>query len=264
MLETELNRLKQEIVQIRCESPDLNRILVEFLSRKSKFIRSYIGFLLLKSFGIEPSDRHYKILKVSELIHNSSLIHDDIIDNSLFRRGGKSLNSEFGADFAVISGDFLITTAVEELLELDNNEILKSFLETIKNMCLGETQQHFMKDKKPTLDEYLRKTKYKTAYLFSTSIKNLGLPQDAIDYANYYGMAFQIRNDLDNYINDGDDHTNGIFTAPYILGGDKKEAIEKTFDLIHNYCIKGEEILIAFPQSIYREELIKLIEGLSK
>ena len=230
--------------------------------------------MFLKSANETITDEQYSILAATELIHNASLIHDDAIDENVIRRGKDSINSKFGDKFSIIAGDYVTTLATQELLKLANNDVLQIYFETISKMCEGESLQYFQKGKIPTLDEYLKKTQYKTAELFKACLvassiysKNQMLVE-AREFAINYGIAFQIRNDLEDYkrgIDSSSDIQQGIYTAPVIFADSVENnafAIEKTMDLIDNYCQRAKVALLNLSDNDYALSLTELVNKL--
>ena len=98
---------------------------------------------------------HYELLASVELIHNASLVHDDIIDESKLRRNRQTLNDKFDNQLAVISGDYLIGIALEKLIKIGSLPVLDVFAKTLQNMCKGEVNQYFNKFKKTDLETYI-------------------------------------------------------------------------------------------------------------
>lgn len=272
-VEDELNIIKKRLLNISCDSYELKNILSSFLSQESKMIRSLLACLFFKG---NISEEQYKILIATELIHNASLIHDDVIDEGIIRRKNQTINVKYDNKLAVIAGDYLISLATKELLDLENSDVIKIFFETISKMCIGESNQYFFKGKIPTLEEYLIKTQYKTAELFKACMVTMSLYSDteqineAREFALNYGIAFQIKNDLDDYkqgVEKSQDIKDENYTAPVILLNSieyNDDAIEKTLDLIHNYCVKARKILQKFEDDIYKDYLIGLINKLWK
>ena len=273
-IQNEINLVKEKILSFCCESQNLQDVLKEFLSRKSKLIRSIVAILFLKSANETITDEQYSILAATELIHNASLIHDDAIDENVIRRGKDSINSKFGDKFSIIAGDYVTTLATQELLKLANNDVLQIYFETISKMCEGESLQYFQKGKIPTLDEYLKKTQYKTAELFKACLvassiysKNQMLVE-AREFAINYGIAFQIRNDLEDYkrgIDNSSDIQQGIYTSPVIFADSVENnafAIEKTMDLIDNYCQRAKVALLNLSDNDYALSLTELVNKL--
>ena len=113
----ELKQVKRIILDVNTDSEELRNVLNNFLNRESKLIRTITSCLFFKAFGEDINENQFRILAATEIIHNASLIHDDTIDGSVLRRGEASINQEFDGRLSVIAGDFLMSKAVEELLQ---------------------------------------------------------------------------------------------------------------------------------------------------
>ena len=274
LIQNELDNVRTRIKNFNCETEQLKTVLSDFLSQDSKFIRTMTSVLFTKACGEELTEEHYNILTATELIHNASLIHDDAIDNGSIRRGVSSLNRQYGNKFSIIAGDYLMTLAVSELLKLNNNDVLNIYFDTLSKMCEGESIQYFQKSKVPTLDEYLKKTRYQTAELFKACFVTMQMytmfPKisEARDFAINYGTAFQIKNDLEDYklgTDNSSDIKEGIYTAPVILSNSFKDsdlAIEKTLDLIDNYCRRARLSIMSVGNNEYSDYLTELVNKL--
>ena len=267
VIEKNLNEIKKRIISFKNSDIDLESIIKNFLSKESKMIRSKISCLFFEGDIVEEQ---YKIMAATELIHNASLIHDDTIDDSLIRRGKSSVNNTYGSKFAVIAGDYLMSLAVKQLLELNNNDILQIFMNAISKMCIGESKQYFSKNKIPELNDYIKKSRYKTAELFNACLTSMSLysNKNPEDLGLNFGIAFQIKNDLDDYrkgINLSQDIKDGIYTAPVILLNSveySETAIEKTLDLIDNYCRRAKFIINKMDNNKYKRCLTEIIDNL--
>lgn len=284
--------LYNSINEIRNE---LTPNLIDFITSKSKRIRPVLIFLMAKSLNYDINDNIYNLAEAAELIHNATLIHDDIIDNADLRRGKISLNKEIGSNLSVLSGDLLLAIALNKLNETGKSEIINIFSKAMINMCIGEINQHFSYYTIPSLDEYINKSQNKTAELFIAALKSLciiqNIPhQDKIsDFAKNFGIAFQIKDDLSNILNTDktkpalNDIYSGIYTAPIIFlneitgsvnGLNKDEIVsqlkqnktvfEKTKNLIAHYSNKAIASLNFIRDNQYKNELIKLCENLYK
>lgn len=272
----ELNVIKNYMLDFVCESDELQNILQNFLSTPSKFIRSKVAVLFFKSLGEILSEEQLLIIAATELIHNSSIIHDDVIDGAIIRRGSETLNKMYDNKLSVIAGDYLVSVAIQKLLQIEQPEILKIFVNAVSNMCSSEGIQYFYKNKIPSIEDYLHKTKNKTAELFKACFISVALlskvqnVSDASEFANNFGIAFQLKNDLDDYklgIENSDDFKDGIYTAPIILTSSNKNrnlAIEKTLNLIDNYCNKTIAILEKAELNEYKIKLMEIVNSLCK
>lgn len=229
--------------------------LLEFLDEPSKRIRSKISILYLKSYGINIDKYTYSVLAAGELIHNASLLHDDIIDDANLRRGKTTIGIKLSPKVSILAGDYLISLAISKI---QNQEIIKIFENCTKTMCEAEFKQFFMRGKIPTKDEYIDICIGKTGALFAAILESCAILADidrvqARKFGVLYGLYFQIKNDL-NEESALADKKNEIYTAISVLG------IEKTLSLLDNLVEEMSNILGVFPESIYKQEL----EGLFK
>lgn len=227
--------------------------LSSYLFSGSKRIRSALIFLLTRALGLEVIGCQLKVASATELIHNATLIHDDIIDDSSLRRGKVTINSEFNSKLAVIAGDFLLSLALSELQSSGSPKAINVFTDSLKEVCQGEIKQFFEKNKLISIDEYIEKSKNKTAMLFKAALVSAITDEvysDAVEkFAVNFGIAFQIRDDLINVINIDnskpfqDDIKNGIFNAPLIyLAQDNPNILHNSFDDIILELRKSDSI----------------------
>ncbi len=259
---------------------DLESNIINFLKSPSKRIRPLLSLLYLHSIGIEITKSHYEILAAIELMHNASLIHDDIIDQSDIRRGLKTISYKFGNKLGVICGDYILSTAMGLLISQNSIEIINLTTKTLKNMCMGEINQHFDRFKIGTIEKYIEKSKNKTGYLFQTVIQAplilSKLSEDRIRIASEFGLnfgiAFQIRDDILNLLRDDkskpyrSDLDDGIYTAPVIYAGSREnylQGVEKAGCLLNNYIDKAKVNLQNLNKNDYSLALLKLLELLN-
>jgi geranylgeranyl pyrophosphate synthase len=261
LVKNEMNSLENNIVSGYDE-------LTKFLKLPSKHIRPLISFLYLNALGKNINKTQIKYQTAIELVHNASLIHDDVIDESETRRGGNSLNKDLGNKMAVISGDYLLSLALEKVTSIGSTKLINMFCNTLKNMTIGEINQNLSRFKITSIEEYIEKTEYKTAQLFDLSLKgSLKIAKLNIDndFAKNFGIAFQIKNDLTNYKTSKTDIKDGIYTAPVIFSGGveiSQYGLEKTRDLLNNYVEKAEKSIEFMKESVYKEALLNLVRGL--
>lgn len=272
--------------------------LFDILNAPSKHIRAVLTFLYLKTAGMKIDEKQIIYQSAIELVHNASLIHDDVIDESSVRRSVQTLNSKFGNKLAVITGDYLLSVALKKIRTLENSKIIDIFAQTLDDMCQGEIKQDLSRFKIPTIEEYLKKTELKTAKLFETAlcgsfllygtekfshlIENIDFGVSLIgghevmedgfycsnvqDFARNFGIAFQIRDDLINAKTSQNDFKDGIYTAPVIFAGsvdDYENGIEKTQILLNNYIESAQKEIEKFEESKYKTALTNLL-GLIK
>lgn len=259
-----MNNVKSEIQNKFSENCPYN------VTDYGKMIRSKLGELILNALGINVSSSDIGIMTAVELIHTASLFHDDVMDNEKIRRTPDKDNLT-----AVLYGDILLTNAINILLNINNLQIIKIFNTAIKSMCEGEILQKSQTGKIPRLEDYLKKTELKTATIFSTEMKalaiNAGLDKTVTqclsEFGKTFGIAFQIRNDLDDVLEGQKDLRQGIYTAPFVLIESKtltKSAIEKTERLLDNYIEKAKDCLNILQESSYKTKLIGEAECLRR
>lgn len=260
--------------------------LLELLNAPAKHIRPLVSFLYLKASGIKIDDAQILYQSAIELVHNASLIHDDVIDESACRRGLETLNSQFGNKLAVIAGDYLLSLALDKVLKIGSFELVEMFRETLEVMSKGEINQHFSKYKIPTIKEYIQKSEQKTAKLFETALcgsllianpsSPLPLGEGAVvrakrattagaglSFARNFGLAFQIRDDLINCKTSKSDINDGIYTAPVIFSGGTENiqtGIEKTQILLNNTIENALKCIEHFEDCKYKTALQELLE----
>lgn len=168
-----------------------------------------------------------------ELIHTASLVHDDILDSSKKRRGIETANSKYGAQIAVLIGDYLFAKAFQLIADGNyGDEVALILSQLVKNLCRGEIKQDLSLFKVPTLNEYYERINLKTAVFLSACCKLGGivanLNHEEVEgltaYGNNLGLAFQIVDDLLDFFGDekitgktlGSDLKSGVITLPVI------------------------------------------------
>ncbi|CZT14648.1 probable prenyl transferase [Ramularia collo-cygni] len=189
--------------------------------------------------SILPTQR--RLAEITELIHTASLLHDDVIDTSVARRGNPSANIAFGNKMAVLAGDFLLGRASVALARLRDPEVTELLATVIANLVEGEFMQlknTALDEKKPvwseeTITYYLQKTYLKSASLISKSCRAAAIlgehPAEVVEAAYQYGknlgLAFQLVDDMLDYTVSGQelgkpagaDLELGLATAPLLF-----------------------------------------------
>ncbi|WP_308556765.1 polyprenyl synthetase family protein [uncultured Lactobacillus sp.] len=211
------------------------------------------------------NDRLLKIAASVEVLHNATLIHDDIIDESPNRHGRESIQAKYGKQIAVYAGDFLFALSLR-LLSNNTSKITNLRLNgtAMQNILAGETEQFGNEyNLQITKKEYLEQIKGKTAILFGYScfIGALegGLKKSVANQAKKIGeavgMAFQLKDDILDYTSESSvlnkpvlaDVVNGVYTGPLIF------ALEKDQDhQLHDLVKKGKKLTTADLRKIDR------------
>ena len=193
-----------------------------FLFSNAKRLRPIFIFTFSKILNIE-NKLTQDIALITEIIHNASLIHDDIIDEEKTRRNQSTLNSKYGVKLAVLEGDLLLSIALE-LISNTTLEISKIFSKKIKETINGEINQNKNTNQITDVETYYKKTIAKTGNLFFAGLKSLftlkeidtKTKEDLENFLKNYALAFQIKNDIDNFKTDSTDFKNGNYTLTVI------------------------------------------------
>jgi len=210
--------------QLNSDIPLLNRVLYYLTKSSGKHLRSTLVLLTSSLFG-EITERSYIGAAMVEILHNATLIHDDVVDEASERRGLLSVNAVWRNKVAVLVGDYLLARGL--MISVDNNEFefLHVTSRAVKTMSEGEL---LSLEASRTLDiseeKYQDIIRKKTAVLMKASCEIGAIatnqPSDIIskigEYGEKVGIAFQIRDDVFDYT-----QTNKIIGKP--VGNDLKE-----------------------------------------
>ncbi|MBN2588781.1 MAG: polyprenyl synthetase family protein [Sedimentisphaerales bacterium] len=211
----ELDRVKQLInEQLFFSSrgrrnPNLDKLLESLRNRSGKMIRPGLVLLTGKYYN-NITEKHISTAACIEMVHHATLLHDDVIDDGLKRRGKPTINSLWGNESAVLLGDFLLSHVFKLSSELDP-KVIKVVADSSVRLCEGELRQIVQKDNwQISESEYISVITEKSAALFSNSCY-LGavLAQDDENQAKLFsdfglnaGIAFQITDDLLDIVGD--------------------------------------------------------------
>ncbi len=187
--------------------PLLDKIMHYIIKRKGKQMRPMFVFLCAKLFG-ETKESAYTAASLIELLHTATLVHDDVIDESNFRRGVFSINALWKNKISVLVGDFLLSRGLLLAVEKNEFELLKIVSHAVKDMSEGELLQ-IEKTRKLNITEevYFEIIRKKTAALISaccaagassSQTNSENISQMKI-FGEKVGIAFQIKDDLFDY-----------------------------------------------------------------
>jgi geranylgeranyl pyrophosphate synthase len=211
--------------------PDLRAALEHLLSAGGKRVRPTVVFLAGNMLGA-PQDKLLTLGASVEMLHTATLVHDDLIDGSLLRRGMPTLNARWSPAATVLTGDFLFSRAAKLAADTDYLPLMKLFAETLSTMVNGELTQMFTAKGMINRENYYQRIYAKTASLFEMSA--LAAAMVATDdekirtamknYGYEIGMAFQIVDDILDFTGEqttigkpvGSDLLNGLVTLPAI------------------------------------------------
>lgn len=189
----------------------LNSTNESILSHSGKQLRPMLTLLMAKACsGGKVSDAAITYAAASELLHNATLLHDDVADESDKRRGVPTIMSLMGPSVSVLVGDYWLVKSMELILDVpdDSSKVMKIFAKTLSDLAEGEMLQ-LQKAQKGDTDEgdYLRIIYNKTASLFEAACVSAAISmgaseemvKSAKDYAVALGLAFQIKDDILDY-----------------------------------------------------------------
>ena len=211
-----------------------------------KRIRPLLTLASAKLCEYKDGNRDVNLAACIELIHNATLLHDDVIDNSNLRRGIKTANSVWGNQSSILVGDYLFSRCFEMMVEDGSQEILKLLSSTSSRIAQGEVLQLEHKGEIDMLEEtYFNIINMKTAALFAAATRAgacLGnkskKEKDALEsYGKNLGLAFQIADDALDYFSSkkifgkeiGKDFYEGKTTLPLIIIFQRSKSEERTF-----------------------------------
>jgi geranylgeranyl pyrophosphate synthase len=211
--------------------PDLRAALEHLLSAGGKRVRPTIVFLAGNMFGA-PYEKLVTLGAAVEMLHTATLVHDDLIDGSLLRRGIPTLNARWSPAATVLTGDFLFGRAAKLAAEADYLPLMKLFAETLTVIVNGELTQMFAAKGIIERKNYYNRIYAKTASLFEMSAlaaTMIGTEDETVrasmkKYGYEIGMAFQIMDDVLDFTGEqatvgkpvGSDLLNGLVTLPAI------------------------------------------------
>ena len=227
-----LRILKEQIRQSIAEDPFIFEAC-EPLFKGGKRLRPMLFLLCANSKTDCPPEKTMPLAVALELIHTATLVHDDIIDTAKKRRGVETANSKYGAQIAVLVGDYLFAKAFQLVAENNySHEVTTVLSKLVKNLCVGEITQDRSLFEVPTLTEYYTRINLKTAIFLSSCCRLGGIVSEMnrseVDnltaYGSGLGLAFQIIDDLLDFFGDekitgkphGGDLKSGVITLPVI------------------------------------------------
>ena len=292
LADNDMNNVNKLIYkQLESDVALINQLGFYIINGGGKRMRPLLSILAARAVDYKGED-HLKLAAIIEFIHTASLLHDDVVDESLLRRGRETANALFGNSASVLVGDFLYTRSFQMMTELGSMEILEVLADATNVLAEGEVLQLMnCNDPNTTEESYMRVIYCKTAKLFEAATRLAGVladsPSDIQEalacYGKYLGTAFQLTDDLLDYTADteelgkniGDDLAEGKPTLPLIYAMSHGTDVQK--QLIRTAIEKGdgtdsiEPILAAlgncgaleYTYKRAQEESAKAIEALS-
>ncbi len=234
--------------------PELYWPSVHLLARRGKLLRPTLVFLSAYSIGERPSD-YIELALSAELLHVSSLIHDDIIDGDATRNDIETVHMKYGTGAAILAGDSLISKSIM-LASNYGKDVISAIASSAMEMCAGEIldSKYQKAGIVPSIDDYIRLAELKSASLISASCSSAAIyaksrSTEALGrFGKYLGLAFQIRDDIIDFIGgEGNGYRPNIVKAIVTSEGlGSNEALLKAAILNNTYVDRAREELQEF------------------
>jgi len=233
-IDRELEVVEEKLRQAAdAEHAQLAEVLRYLLDSGGKRIRPAVVILASK-FHEHDASKVPPLAAAVEMLHTATLVHDDLLDGSLLRRGNATLNAKLSAGAVILVGDYLFARAADLAAATESVPVVSIFSKTLMTICRGEIRHAFDEDGwRRTKEGYYYSTYSKTASLFAASAESGALLSGAgsatvrslRDYGCNLGMAFQIVDDILDFVGDqaemgkpiGSDLRQGTVTLPLLL-----------------------------------------------
>ena len=233
LISKELNELENNLsISVSSEIELATEVSSYLVNSGGKRIRPAICILVAKEFDYSGNDL-IRLASSIELLHTATLIHDDVVDESLMRRGKESIQNKWDNAHGVLVGDFVYSKAFQLMASFDDPNIIRALANATNRISEGEVLQLSLKNKDElTENQYFEIIDRKTAELFKVSSVTAGIlalcSKDQLDslsqFSTSLGIAFQIQDDILDYYGDekftgkkvGKDYEEGKFTLPII------------------------------------------------
>lgn len=230
---SDLERVEERLREKRVEHhPSLDSVLDHLLASGGKRIRPIAAILTGQLLGAN-SESIITHAAAIEMLHTATLVHDDLIDGSLLRRGLPTLNAQWSAGATVLTGDYIFARAANLAAETGSLALMKAFARTLMTIVNGEVTQLFGEDHVDPTEAYQHRIYAKTASLFEVATEGAAMLSDhdpetteAMKHFGYFiGMAFQVVDDILDFTgnpNDvgkpvGSDLRQGLITLPTLF-----------------------------------------------
>ncbi|MBI3549968.1 MAG: polyprenyl synthetase family protein [Elusimicrobia bacterium] len=258
--------------------------LAGYICRPGKMLRARFCLHLGDALGVDEASS-VACARISEMVHNASLLHDDVVDGAELRRGRPTPNAQFGSTVGLLLGDLAFSQAVDEALDVSPTAA-RGLVDTVREMTVGELQEEFLRDSvNVTLESYLGIAARKTGALFEWCGRAMSAmsplqhnPEDPPRLGRAAGILLQMIDDVHDYTLDsgtagktaGQDVLAKKVTLPFLLAMQNKSSAGRALELWRAATSSqdGPAVLAAFlkerghieeaktkAQGIYREML---------
>jgi geranylgeranyl pyrophosphate synthase len=228
---------------------DLYSAINCLVSSGGKRVRPALALLVSHIFPTKP-EKIANFAAAIEMLHTATLVHDDLIDGALLRRGNPTLNATWTPSATVLTGDFLFARAADLAAQTNSVRVMRLFAQTLMVICHGEINQMFDKHASLSREQYYERIYAKTAALFAVATEAAGVlgdaPESVIealrDFGECLGMAFQIVDDVLDFVGDeelmgkpaGSDLRAGLVTSPTLWFLEQDNGYDVIRDILNN------------------------------
>lgn len=235
--------------------PDLRSAVSHILSSGGKRIRPAMTILMGRVLGANR-DRCITLSSAIELLHTATLVHDDLIDGALLRRGIPTLNAQWTPGATVLTGDFVFAKAAQLAAATGSLPVMALFAQTLSTIVNGEITQLFTSRCNPSRSDYFERIYAKTSSLFETACASAAMLSDtdssytesARTFGRCIGMAFQIIDDILDFTGQqatlgkpiGSDLRQGLITLPTIIYIENHPELPIVQDLMAGNCLQHD------------------------
>lgn len=268
--QADMSAVNQHIFsQLTSDVALINQLGIYIVNSGGKRLRPLLAVLAARAFGYQ-GNQHITLATIIEFIHTSTLLHDDVVDESTLRRGQETANAVFGNQASVLVGDFLYSRSFQQMVSLNNMSVMQILADATNLIAEGEVLQLMnINDPDTTEERYMQVIYCKTAKLFEAATQ-LGAiiaeqPESVVNamknYGKYLGTAFQLIDDVLDYQADveelgkniGDDLAEGKPTLPLIYalqhGNPQQQQLIKDAIVEKNGMQHLEQILAAMTET---------------
>ena len=257
---------------VQSENPDLSAALERILAAGGKRIRPAISLLTAQILQGPKEKIHFLAASV-EVLHSATLVHDDLIDNSLIRRGMQTLNAKWSPGATVLTGDYLFSCSARLAAETESTKVVRRFAETLSIIVNGEITQLFSGPCRLDREDYYQRIYAKTASLFETcsycsallSTEDINTHAVFRTFGKEIGMAFQIVDDILDYTGDqvtlgkpiGSDLQQGLLTLPLQIYAERYPDKPFVQEILSGNCLDDRDSIQALISDITKTEAIQ-------
>jgi geranylgeranyl pyrophosphate synthase len=263
LVKDDLQRVETRLHDIPLQSDSDLELVTEaighLLDAGGKRIRPALTLLTGRLYPAD-SDKIVSMAAAVEMLHTATLVHDDVVDGSLLRRGSPTLNAHWSPGATILTGDYMFARAADLAAQTDNVRVMQIFARTLMTIVSGELRQLFGDaTRRQTREDYFKRIYAKTASMFELATEAAGVLIDASEdeilalrqYGHDLGIAFQIMDDVLDFIGDAsqvgkpvaNDLRQGIVTLPVIDYLDTHPLDQRVTDLLRSGQHNDEVVL---------------------